>query len=411
MWIHKAFARALLVIMVQVSFAMVLRSFSPAWPLARCLFAALLCAAGSALALAGVQGSEPLPVRIEEASGEAATVGSLSPSCWISCPEGQSHAAFAVPEALVQGLRFPDGSRVVLFRGGKGSSDLDLMERHFTQDGVWSEARRIGREGWVAGEAREATLATGTVLRLPAEPVPHFSVSHSAPRASVAWYTAGDDEPRVLVSQTPDAGLRWSSGMRADLGAPEGRLATQMFSDGTLLLLWLELPQGDDPSLPGGLYLRRIAPNGGSTTPALIALVEASAIEGNPRLVLEREVDSCTGTVLVSYRGKDKVRHLRVTLPDKAALLEIDQNCRCGPAPEPGVPARLRIQSFTTALDQAEVTHRGIPGLLRSGSLRVVLEPALARTLSVGDEVLGRLQRQGEGWRLVSSVRLQQAGR
>lgn len=398
--------------MVPVSIAMVFRVYlPPASRFARRMLVALLFAGVPVLAHAGVQGSEPLPVMIEEVSAEGAKDGALLPSCWISTPAGQSNASFAPPEALVEGLRFPDGCRVVLYRGGKGAADLDLMERHLTQDGAWSEARRLGREGWVAGEARETTLATGAVLRLPASPVPHFSASLSAPRASVAWYTAGDDEPRVLVSQSPDAGLRWSSAMRADLGAPEGRLATQMLSDGTILLLWLELPQGEDPSLPGGFYLRRIAPNGGSTTPALIALVDASSIVGSPRLVLEREIDGCTGTVLVSYRGRDKERRLRVTLPDKAALLEIDQNCRCGPAPEPGVPARLRIHSVTTAHDQAEVSHRGIPGLLRAGSLRVTMEAAVGRTLAAGDEVLGRLQRDREGWRLVSPVRLEQPGR
>jgi hypothetical protein len=278
---------------------------------------------------------------------------------------------------------------LAVFRQGEGAQYADPFSLYRNQEGSWSEPRSVGRERWPAPSAARTFL----------------SLSSFAPRATVAWYTEADQEPRILVSQTPDAGQRWTAAMRADIGRPEGRLSQVTLSDGSILLCWLELP-GDDASLPGGLYLRRYAPNGGSAMPALLAIVSAAQLEGEPVLSLLSDGGDGTGLLQLSFVEDGRPRLLRLALPPRAVLEDIDHSCRCGPSQEPGQSLRARILSLDTKAGTALLGHGPVPGLLRPGRLTVSLPAGAAALLHAGDEVLGRLVGRAGRWEFLGPRRL-----
>ncbi len=358
---------------------------------------ALLATGRPALAAAGPE--LPLPVTIEEqalpACGVQATDKGVkpvpAPPAGVCPVEGLSGSgAPQVPTGAEGGsLTFPDGTVLAVYRQGEGAQYADPFSLHRNQEGAWSEPRAVGRERWLASAGARTFL----------------SLSSFAPRATVAWYTEADQEPRILVSQTPDAGQRWTAAMRADIGRPEGRLSQVTLSDGSILLCWLELP-GDDASLPGGLYLRRYAPNGASAMPALLAIVSADQLDGEPLLSLLSDGGDGTAQLRLSFVEQGRPRLLHLALPSRAVLEDLDQSCRCGPAREPGQSLRARILSLDTKAGTAQLGHGPVPGLLRPGKLTVSLPAGAAASLHVGDEVLGRLLGRGGRWELQGLRRL-----
>lgn len=336
----------------------------------------------------------PLPVQLEEIALSRAQQKPLAGAHAFQAelPSAPSAAHLKLPGvpsgAVACSLNFPDGGELIVFRGGKGVADADLHSLMRTQEGLWSAPQAMGREGW-----REAGLSAP------------FSVSQYSPRATVAWYTEADKEPRILVSQTPDAGQRWTSAMRADIGRPEGRLSQVTLSDGSILLCWLERA-GDDASLPGGLYLRRYAPNGASAMPALLAILEPAQLSSGPLLSILEDSNDGSGVLRLDYAEQGSARALRIALPSRAVLEDIDHSCRCGPAQEPGHALRARIISLDTKAGTVLLTHGAVPGLLRPGELRANLDADSLAALRPGDELLGRIQKTVTGWRLLYPRRL-----
>ena len=367
--------------------------------------------------LAGPLGADlPLPVRIEEiavaesSSDTAATPGARPTAgtpghgpqgaCWLGGAQRirpvEDLAARVPSGAPWRSEAFPDGSMLLLYRGGEGSSDVDPRTRVQATDGSWAEPFRLGRENWVP--ATETPVAA-TPGRAGTKNALSFALASAPPHAAAAWHTAADDEPRVLVSLSPDGGHLWTAARRADLGSPDGRLDVAALTDGTILLCWLERAQGDDPSLPGGLYLRRHAPNGASAPPALLALVDPALVSGTPRVRVLADPGDGTATLLVRLEAEGRSRALRVTLPPREVLQELDRSCRCGPAPEPGIAVRARIKDVDTKSGLVTLDHDPVPGLLRAGSLRARLVPGADPALLTSGRLLtGRLLREGDGW-------------
>lgn len=286
-------------------------------------------------------------------------------------------------------LVFPDGTELLSYRGlaSDGSSDPWMLRRW---ESLWEEPRRLGREGWkVSGQ----------------QPGP-VSLSSSAPRVAAAWYTASDGEPRILTSSSPDAGQRWTSVARVDLGHPVGDPALLQLSDRSQLVAWAEGP-GDDDSQPAALYLRRYAPNGGSIAPALLERLEARSLAGAPSLCLFASgANAAELCVAFRYEGQGGgLRVLRLSLPSRAQVEEYDRSCNCGPSDQPGFSIRGRVLSSSVSGKVLRFGHDAVPGILRKGELEATVEPVVAEAAKPGRGILGRLEWREGRW-FLSDVRL-----
>ena len=124
--------------------------------------------------------------------------------------------------------------------------------------GSFSEPKSLHEDGW----------------HIPGCPVNGPSVTSLGGRASVAWFSAGGGESRVLVSSSPvDSGgsLQFAEPVRLDGGHPLGRVDTCPMPDGSLLVTWLEGPEGR-----GRWCARRVLPGG-----SLGATLELAEVAGN----------------------------------------------------------------------------------------------------------------------------------
>lgn len=320
--------------------------------------------------------------------------GALSPSPALCPLDWTSPVSFPGVRACDLGglsfVHFPDGTELVSYRGieADGTGDPWLLRRW---DASWEETRRLGREGW-----KTAAPSSGDV-RLALLP----------PRVAAAWYTEADGEARILATSSPDAGLRWTSVVRADLGHPTGAPDLLFLPDRSQLVLWVE-SKGDDESEPAGLYLRRYAPNGSTIAPALLERLGDRRLSGSPRLCLLSNREGADAELLAAFHvsaSKPELRTLRLKLPPRGQIEEYDRSCNCGPSDQPGFSVRGRVVSASAAQGLLRLSHDAVPGILRKGELEAHADPAVVRAAKEGRGLLGRLERrQGEWW--LSDVRL-----
>jgi hypothetical protein len=218
-----------------------------------------------------------------------------------------------------------------------------------------------------------------------------------------AWFTASDDEPRVLVSTSPDAGTLWTMAQRADLGHPAGRVDTLLLRDGSQYVLWLE-DRGEDDSQPAGIYLRRYNGFGGSMIPARLAPEGPAQVSGAPRLALVKDDDvSGPAQLLLVYTQAGppaRVRTLLATLPSTAELMEMDSDCACSAGKEivAGYAVKGRVLAVDAEGRRLQVQHGPIPGLMRAGELAVRVAPTVAAAVQPGRGFLARLEKRGGEW-------------
>jgi len=57
---------------------------------------------------------------------------------------------------------------------------------------------------------------------------------------ALAWHTEADNEPKLLVAFSRDAGVSFSKPVHIDNGSPMGRVDVSILSDGTTFVTWLE---------------------------------------------------------------------------------------------------------------------------------------------------------------------------
>ncbi|HVU24104.1 MAG TPA: exo-alpha-sialidase [Opitutus sp.] len=283
---------------------------------------------------------------------------------------------------------FPDGSVLLAYRGRTDEEIRDIMATRFS-DERWEAPQRLSRDRW----------------KINACPINGPQLDSDGPRVSAAWFTAADNEPRVLVSSSPSAGDLYTMPARVDLGHALGRVDTLILRDGAQLVSWLEGP-GDDPSQPAGLYLRRYASFGATLAPALITpSALKSLVGGFPRMALLKDYDDTAAQLVIAFtRDGDtsQVETLLVTLPDAAVLAAADSSCGCAPSGEQlvGYPIRGKITAIAAGNGTLRLQHVALPGVMRAGEREFKVAPNALAGLQAGAgrEVLARVEQRSDGW-------------
>jgi hypothetical protein len=92
---------------------------------------------------------------------------------------------------------------------------------------------------------------------------------------------AAEDEPRVFVAFSEDAGASFGEAFRVDEGEPLGRVDIALLPDGSALVLWLEIAEEG-----ARVTARRIRADGARSRAETVALTDVSRSSGFPRIVL-----------------------------------------------------------------------------------------------------------------------------
>lgn len=161
----------------------------------------------------------------------------------------------------------PDGGALLAYRGRTKDEIRDIQIARF--DGkVWSRLHALHADGW----------------KIAGCPVNGPQLATAGDRIGAVWFTAADNQSRVLARVSADAGKTYGPVARVDLGRPQGRVDSVLLADGTLVLSWLEMT-GPEKGTQGGIYFRQLSPAGELSAPQLVAPSSTSRLSGFPRMV------------------------------------------------------------------------------------------------------------------------------
>jgi hypothetical protein len=274
---------------------------------------------------------------------------------------------------------FPDGTALLAYRGRTEEEVRDIRVARF-RGRAWDDPRPMCSDDW----------------RIKACPVNGPQLASDGGRVAVAWFTAADNDPRVLASFSPDAGGRFLMPLRLSDTKPAGRVATLLLRDGAMLVTWVDVA--------GVLWLRRIDPDFSATTPIALTTAAQGRVLGFPRVALIRDYagGNTPAELLVTFtaEGTPALRTLRVTVPE-GELLQAEKNCDCAPTPEQlrGFSLRGVIQGGNTAAATLRIRHFEVPGIFPEGTREFRVAPAvLGLATQEGRQFLGRVEKRDGAW-------------
>ncbi|MCX6953450.1 MAG: sialidase family protein [Verrucomicrobia bacterium] len=272
---------------------------------------------------------------------------------------------------------FPDGGALLAYRGRTTEEVRDIRTARF-RGKEWDEPRPLNNDNW----------------RILACPMNGPRLASDGGRVAVAWFTAADNDPRVLASFSPDAGARFLLPLRLDRGKPAGHVDTLILRDGALLVTWLEAD--------GSFWLRRITPDFAADEPVALAPAGTLSVKTNPRVTLLRDYIGGTAPVqfLATFATDSALRTLLVTVPE-GDLLTAKGNCDCAPTPDQlvGYPIRGAVAALATDRGTLHIVHEELPGLLFAGTHEFHAAPSVLAAVQLGRRVFGRIeQRNGQWW-------------
>lgn len=146
----------------------------------------------------------------------------------------------------------------------RGENELRNIAVSRLATGAWTAPAPVHDDGWI----------------FPACPVNGPSLTAAGDTVAIAWFTAPNQQRRVLVAFSTDGGASWGAPIRVDDGRPVGRVDIEMLRDGSVLVSWLEgRAQG------GEVLARRVERSGRMGPPWMVAPTSEERAAGFPRMV------------------------------------------------------------------------------------------------------------------------------
>jgi hypothetical protein len=128
--------------------------------------------------------------------------------------------------------------------------------------GKWSEPKAVHNDGW----------------RVPGCPVNGPQLDSRGELATIAWFTAPNNQPRVNVAFSKDGGATFGKPVRVDKANATGRVDVLQLGDGSALVTWIE-----GSATAASIMVRRVRPDGRMEAPRELGAVTAARASGFPR--------------------------------------------------------------------------------------------------------------------------------
>ncbi len=269
---------------------------------------------------------------------------------------------------------FPDGSALIAYRGRTvdGARDIQIAD---WRDGHWSEPRLLAPDHWITDQPPAAPPA----------------LDSRDGQAAAAWFTAADNDPRIEVSTSPDAGGVWLIPQRISEGTPDAAVSIVLLRDGSQVICWKESQK---------LLLRRVSPQG-DIGPASPVAESRAALDALQLTVLADHDDTAPVRLALTYAAAGEAYTAAVTLPSLKELTAKDSACSCGRASaqlQRGVPLHGTVVSLDLAAGSLVVQHDHIAGVMPAMSMTLKADAATLRGLRAGQEFLGRMDTRDAEW-------------
>lgn len=358
----------------------------------------------------GATWTEPVPISSESNRNEFVSLLALSDGRWLATwLDGRARETAnamqlwgrvlgeAGPDQLIDDrvcdccstslAAFPDGSALVAYRDRSAAEVRDIGKARFNGR-TWETPSLIHADGW--------TIA--------ACPVNGPALDANGATVAITWFTAANDQPRVLASSSAEAGNRFFvPTLLNDAERPLGRVDTVLLHDGSIWASWLENS--------GAIRLRRISAAGGAGVSLTLAggTGEASRAGGFPRLVRLKDFDDTPAQLLVARTVPGESSQIVtqvVTLPPESDLAAADCGCDPTTTSVQSYPIRGRVVTPMPERGTLLVKHSEVPGVMRAMTMEFKVEPNVLAVAREGRELFGRIERRADGKWWLTEVRL-----
>lgn len=152
---------------------------------------------------------------------------------------------------------------VVAYRNRGDAEEVRDINVSRQAGGAWTRGAPVHRDNWL----------------MPACPVNGPSLSADDRQVALAWFTAEDNEPRVMVAFSSDEGATFSPPIRVDEGVALGRVDAELLPDGAALVSWIEFKEAGSE-----FRVRRIWPDGTRGPSLPVSRVSSDRASGYPRM-------------------------------------------------------------------------------------------------------------------------------
>jgi hypothetical protein len=269
---------------------------------------------------------------------------------------------------------FPDGSALVVYRGHAADGTRDL-QFSLWREGRWSEPKLLIADGWKPA----APPAVGPVLAVRGN------------RVAAAWFSVVDDNPRIQVSLSSDAGRVWQIPLRVSEDTPDAIVAVAILPDESEVVAWKEGSR---------LLLRRLSPQDDSGPVTPLAEV-GGPLDSLQLTALATPDENAQVRLLLDYAVSGHASASLVTLPSLKQLAVQDNTCACDS--HITLVRGFALSGTVVARDQAAgtvtVAHGEIPGVMQAMTMPFKAAPDVWQTLAPGRQFLGRMEeREGTWW-------------
>jgi len=157
---------------------------------------------------------------------------------------------------------------VVAYRGRTGDEIRDIRVVRSGEQG-WSKPSVVHDDGWV----------------IPSCPVNGPAIAATRNLVAVAWFTAANDSPRVMLAFSADGGESFEAPIEVagsgEIGRSLGRVDLELTRAGAALVSWLHEREGI-----GALMLAALDRDGSRSVTSVVPQLDGGRATGFPRLAL-----------------------------------------------------------------------------------------------------------------------------
>jgi hypothetical protein len=153
---------------------------------------------------------------------------------------------------------------IAAFRDRSNEEIRNIAVSRF-ENGSWTEPRAVHEDGW----------------KIPACPVNGPMLSARGREVAIAWFTMQQEQGRVFVAFSKDAGRTFGAPVRIDDQGSLGRVDVELLPDGSALATWIEFAEQR-----AQFRARRVEPSGTRSPAVTVSALEGSRASGYPRVAL-----------------------------------------------------------------------------------------------------------------------------
>jgi fermentation-respiration switch protein FrsA (DUF1100 family) len=110
-------------------------------------------------------------------------------------------------------------------------------------------------------------------------PVNGPAVATEGNTVAIAWFTAANDQPKVLVAFSSDGGETFGNPIQLNEGETVGRVDALLLDDGSALVCWLESTEHG-----GEIRLCRVRPDGSKDLVTTLTQISTGRASGFPQM-------------------------------------------------------------------------------------------------------------------------------